>query len=188
MSLSATKNIIKDIIDNLGYPKISEEASSCPLVLGAAAAFGKPEKDDLTNAGVASEFFYKALYDHYWVGKGEGADVILGDYYGSMAIIYASKIKDQRILEKFCKAIQDATDKEDGEYKSVGRLAKIYGASAYVGAYLAGLNGSVLDDFYELGEKTGLKLLGAVASDDWHEMISGIDSSNDFVSNLDRAK
>ncbi|KKL26330.1 hypothetical protein LCGC14_2396380, partial [marine sediment metagenome] len=78
MNLNATNNIIKEVIDKLDYPKKSEEASSCPLVLRAAAAFGKPEKDDLINAGVASEFFYKALHDHYWLGKGEGADVILG--------------------------------------------------------------------------------------------------------------
>ncbi len=188
MNLNATNNIIKEVIDKLDYPKKSEEASSCPLVLRAAAAFGKPDKDDLINAGVAAEFFYKALYDHYWLGKGKGADVILGDYYGSIAIIYAAKIKDQLVLEKFCGAIQNATNEEDGDYKSAGRLAKIYGASAYVGAYIAGVGGSVLDDFYELGEKTGLKLLGAVASDDWHEMIIGIDRGKDFVSNLERAK
>ncbi len=188
MSLEATINIINETLEGLDYPVKDEGISCCPAVLGAAAAFGKPKKKDLVNAGVAAEFFYKALYDHYWNGKGIGPDVILGDYYGSLAIIFAAKLEDRVVLEKFCKAIQDAANEEDGKYHNAGRLAKIFGASAYVGAYLAGLSGIVLDDFYDLGEKTGLKVLGALEADDWKEMISGISESADFVTNLGISK
>ncbi len=188
MSLEATKQLIGETLEGLDYPVKDEGVSRCPSVLGAAADFGKPEKKDLVNAGVAAEFFYKALYDHYWKGKGIGPDVILGDYYGSVAIIFAAKLEDRVVLEKFCKAIQDASNEEDGKYDSAGRLAKVYGASAYVGAYLAGLSGSVLDDFYDLGEKTGLKVLGALEAEEWKEMIGGISESADFVANLGISK
>lgn len=131
-------------------------------MLYQAALTGNPSLEDLINASVASEFFYAALFSHYWQKKGIGSDVIMGDYFGSIAIIYASKTNNQAVLSTFCEAIQDATSEEDDEYKEVSRLAKIYGASAYVGALLAGLDSQLLDKYYTQGEQSGLKLLSSL--------------------------
>jgi len=147
--------MLKDKIAAEGGPK---QISGCHGVLIEAASLGQAKEKDLLNASIAAEFFYSALHSHYWPGKGQGADIILGDYYGSIAIAYAAKFKDKTVLSVFCQAIQAATDAKDGKHKVAGRLAKIYGASAYVGAYLAGLNGTHLKESYEKGEKEGLQI------------------------------
>lgn len=158
-----TKTLEKKTIDIIKQKVVSEggsaQISSCPRVLLAAAAFGRVKKEALLNASFAAEFFYQALFSHYWLGQGKGQYVILGDYFGSTAITYAVKLKDQTILNTFCQAIQEATKNEDNEHKAAGRLAKIYGASAFVGAYLAGLRGEFLEDHRQVGEETGLRLL-----------------------------
>jgi hypothetical protein len=161
MALSKTFNqkILKGISQTVRAEDGPKRISGCAQVLLEAASFGKPKEKDLINAGVAAEFFYQAIYSHYWPGKGVGADIIMGDYYGSLAIVCAGKTKDSVVLEAFCCAIQEATKSEDDKNKAAGRLAKIYGASAYVGAYLAGLSGKDLDDTYKEGEKKGLEIL-----------------------------
>lgn len=151
-----TIDIIKQRVMLKGGPI---QISSCPKVLLAAANFGKAGKEKLVNAAIAAECFYQALHSHYWPGKGKDLDVILGDYYGSIAVAHASKLKDTVVLSTFCQAIQEATKDEDDNNKAAGRLAKICGASAVVGAYLAGLRGDVLDDLFKQGEQQGLEML-----------------------------
>jgi len=146
---------LKERIAAEGGPK---RISDCAGIMLKAASAGQAKEKDLVSASVAGEFFYQALHSHYWPGKGQGADIILGDYYGSIAIAYAAKLKDQTVLRTFCRAIQAATETKDGKHKAAGRLAKIYGASAYVGAYLAGLNGRQQKESYEKGEKEGLQI------------------------------
>ncbi len=136
--------------------------SDCPAVLLDAASCGEVKKSELINAACAAEFFYQALFKHYGQNQGVGADIIMGDYYGSVAIIYAAKLEDTQVLGIFCKAIQDATNDNDDDHKEAARLAKIYGASAYVGAYLAGVKGKELDVYYDKGEKEGLEVLSKI--------------------------
>lgn len=148
-------NVVKDKITAEGG---AGNQSSCPAVLLKNASFKKVEESRLVNAAVAAEFFYQALFKHYGQNQGVGADIIMGDYYGSIAIIYAAKLNDSQVLGVFCKAIQDATNDKDNEHRHAARLAKIYGASAWVGAYLAGVSENKLSDIYQQGEKEGLEI------------------------------
>ncbi len=179
------ENLIKQqvkqqVIDEGGSSNISQ----CAKVMLASANFGKANPDDLVNAGIAAEFFFQALHRHYSKGKGKGTDVIMGDYFGAVAIVFSNKIEDSEILKTFCKAIQEATKDKDDEYKEAGRLAKIYGASAWVGAYLAGLTGDALSDFRLMGEKTGLRILRAIDLEGYKQALVKFSKSNDFIKNV----